>query len=369
MSGKCGALQNAVDSYMDNVREIVDELNNFGDTALHTVQGGATDAGDMGFLPAIEDSLRSFVVGDGSGSAGIMGYMCALGIAIAVIFFLISVLQLVTEDKFTPEFLVKFAAKFIIALCVILWSRDILTYMIDFGDAFATDVANRAKGLLEVAETGTFSADALEKLIKNHWIYHYKNVGWDGCPGVGTKSDAKGIALWGIWESFQYWMEGNMLGIFKFVSFLLNAIVMFIVVTRVMELYVRGAFLPVAAGLMSDDGWRGAGGRYFRKLMSLATQNAAIMIVANVASVMISSALESIFTSSIISKLGIVDCAARHGKTLAEIANCPSCLGRIPAPIDLPVLKPMIICIVLCVAGLAMIFKTASLMDDIWGAR
>jgi len=384
-AGDCGAYQNAVDGYTDNIWEVVDEFNNFGNTALQVVQGGTTDGTDINilnlfktdgkqdwsFLAGIEASLRSFVVGsagtDGGSATGFMQYMCSIGISIALIFFLISILQLVTEDRFTPEFLVKFFAKFVVAFCVILWSPDILAYLIDFGNSLAVDVAEKARGLLGTTET--FDPTALEAVIKNHSIYHYKNVGWDNWPrdgwsSVAPKSGAKGMALWGIWEAFKFWLEGNLLSIFKFLSYLLNAVVMYIVISRVLELYVRGAFLPVAAAMMSDDGWRGSGGRYFRKLMSLATQSAAIMMVANVFSVIMQSAIGSIFTSSILGKYGITHC-----KTLAELSTCTTCLAQIQAPINMPVLKPMMICAVLCVACLALMFKTASLMDDIWGAR
>lgn len=388
-AGKCPAFQNAVDDYIEKIKEIIDELNNFGDTAMRVVVGGMTDGSDMevpllskvpilgkylktdgkqdwSFLAAIEAALRRFVVGsagtEGGSATGIMQYMCSIGISIALIFFLISILQLVTEDRFTPEFLVKFFAKFIIAFCVILWSPDILAYIIDFGDALAVDVAQKARGLLGTTET--FDPAALEALIKNHAIWHYKNVGWDGWTGVGTKSGAKGMDLWGVWEAFKFWIEGSMLGIFKFISYLLNAVVMLIVLTRIMELYIRGAFFPIAAGLMSDDGWRGTGGRYFRKLMSLATQSAAIMMVANVFSVMMQAAIGSIFASSILGKYeGLCH------DTLDGVANCTKCLNAISTPLNVPVMKPMMICIVLCVAGLATMFKAASMMDDLWGAR
>lgn len=396
-SGKCGAFQNAVDSYIDNIREIVEELNNFGDTAMRVVVGGMTDGTDASvpllgklpilknylstegkqdwsFLADIEASLKSFVIGsagtDGGSASGIMSYMVSLAIAISMIFFLISILQLVTEDRFTPEFLVKFFAKFVIAFCVIMWSPKLLAGMIDFGSALAVDVAEKASSLL--GESKGFDPAALEALIKNHAIWHYKNVGWDGWAGVGTKSGAKGMDLWGMWEGIKFWMEGSVLGIFKFISYLLNAVVMFIVITRIMELYVRGAFLPIAAALMSDDGWRGSAGRYFRKLMSLATQSAAIMVVANVFSVMMKSAMESIFTSSILGKYGITkDFIKGHSHELAleAVSKCTKCLDVIHAPLNVPVMKPMMICIVLCVAGLALMFKTANIMDDIWGAR
>lgn len=390
-TGKCPAFQNAVDSYIDNIRDVVNELNNFGDTAMQVISGGTTDGADLGisgtvvssdgvqnwqFIADIEASLRKFVVGsagtDGGSATGIMWYLCSIAIAISMVFFLISIIQLVTEDRFTPEFLVKFFAKFVIAFCVIIWSPTILAYMIDFGHSLAVDVSQAAKELLGDG-TGEFDPVSLEKLIKNHSIRHYKNVGWDNwSTSVSPSSNAKNLELWGVWEGFKFWFEGSLLGIYKFISYLLNAVVMFIMITRILELYVRGAFLPIAAALMSDDGWKGAGGRYFRKLMSLASQTAAIVMVANLLSAMVKTAINSIFTSSILAPYRDNLCEmhqqAEH-LTLEAVATCTTCLDEIPAPINVPVMKPMMICAVLCVTGLAAMFKTAALMDDIWGAR
>lgn len=383
MAGKATAYQHAVDSYVRSVEDVIKQLNNFGDTALQVISGGTTDGADInlvlvksdgkqdwGFIADVEDKLRRFVIGSGS-SVGIMQYMCSVAIAIAMIFFLISVLQLVTEDRFTPEFLVKFFAKFVIAFCVILWSPVILEAMIDFGNAFVVDVAGKAKSLLQ--DNNIFNPNDLELLVKNHSIWHYKNVGWDGFPGIGTKGNAAKMEVWGIFEALPILIESVMLGLFRYISYALAAVVMFIVITRILELYVRGAFLPVAASLMSDDGWRGSGGRYFRKLMSLATQNAAIIMVANVVNVVLTAALDSIFTRAVQGMCLHATNAHTNiagSTTIQKIANCEICLAQMTkVPIDLPVVKPMIICTVLCVAGLALMFKTASLMDDLWGAR
>lgn len=379
-AGKYGAFQSAVDGYIDNIRDVIDELNNFGNNALEVAIGGTTDGADLGisgtwassggvqnwqFIADIEATLRGFVIGTDS-DMGMMGYLCSIAIAIAMIFFLISIIQLVTEDRFTPEFLVKFFAKFIIAFAVITWSPKILAYLVDFGYALTKAIASGAKELME--NTEGFSPDTLEALIKNNSIWHYKNVGWAEWTGVGTKDGATKMEMWGLWEAFKFWLEGATLGIVKFLSYFLNAVVLFIVISRILELYVRGAFLPIAAALMSDDGWKGSGGRYFRKLMSLATQTAAVILVASVFGAMMQSALSSVFTTSILDKYGLV-CTKGHPMTLEEVSICTTCLDQISAPIDVPVLKPMLLCLVLCAAGLGAMFKTAAIMDDIWGAR
>lgn len=379
-----------VDKYCFKLKEILSELSGFGKTAMQVIKGDPkTSLGDMTFLNSIEDTLKNFVYG-ADASGGIMQYLCSIAIAIAMTFFLISILQLVTEDRFTPEFLVKFFAKFVIAFCVILWSPQILQAIVEFGFAFSSEVGDKASAIAGEVADKAFDINGIEQLIKNHETYYYTDVTWPGYPTADAISNGitQGAAPWdwkdirGLADALKYFskklgftgqigpalglsMEMATLNLFHIVSLVITAIVLLIVLTRIMELYVRGSFLPVAAALMSDDGWRGSGGRYFRKLMSLATQNAAVLVVANVFGVMASSAMGGIFVSSIKAQTG---CTKPHA-TLADIAICQECLNEIPAPINLPVLKPMLLCIIICVAGIAMMFKANAIVDDIWGAR
>ena len=38
-------------------------------------------------------------------------------------------------------------------------------------------------------------------------------------------------------------------------------------------------FFPIAMGLMSDDGWRGAGGRYLKKFLAVCCQSAVLVVI------------------------------------------------------------------------------------------
>lgn len=402
-----------VDKYCSTLKETLSELSGFGRTAMEIANGDTSSISGMNasFLGTIEETLRNFTYGK-DGSGGLMAFFSSIAIAISLIFFLISILNLVTEDRFTPEFLVKFFARFVISFCVIIWSPTILKAIVDFGTEFATMAGNaaaEAAGKVGGTADEAFDIAGLETLIKNHEAYYYNDVTWPGYPTAGAVANGikQGGAPWSWHESIRtatsviispvyaisllaskklgtmgqmgpamgLSMEMVLLMFFRIVSLAITVAVIFIVLTRIMELYVRGAFLPVAAALMSDDGWRGSGGRYFRKLMSLATQNAVVLVIANVFGIMCNSAMKNIFISAITAQTHLTDssgkiigCTVDH-KTLAEIAVCKACLNEIPAPINLPILKPMLLCIIICVAGLAMMFKAAGLVDDIWGAR
>lgn len=362
---------NTVEKYCSKLEETLSELSGFGKTAMDVATGDTGQSGmDANFLNGVESTLRKFVYGDGSG--GLMSYFSSIAIAIAMVFFLISILQLVTEDRFTPEFLVKFFAKFVISFCIIMWSPTILKAIIDFGAEFATMAGNAAAERAGSVANEAFDVSGLETLMKNHEAYYYKDVTWPGYPTAGAVANGiqqganKKLGFIGqIGPALGLSMEMATLSIFHIVSLVITGVVMFIVLTRILELYVRGCFLPIAAALMSDDGWKGSGGRYFRKIMSLASQNAVVLVVANVFGVMASSAMGGIFVSAIKAQTG---CTIDHA-TLADIAVCKACLDEIPAPINLPIFKPMLICIIICVAGVPLMFKAASIMDDIWGAR
>lgn len=390
----CGA----IDKYCDKLQDTLSELSGFGDTALEIASGGKSSVTgmDASSLVKIEDMLRDFVYGKNA-SGGLMGYFSSIAIAISVVFFLISIIQLVTEDRFTPEFLVKFFAKFVISFCIIIWSPTILKTIVEFGTTFSNMAGEAAGEVSGLVSDNLFDVSGLRTLVKNHEAYYYKDVTWPGYPTAdaaknGIKQgaapwdwaelrDARGLAdVWNFFSknlgfvgqigpALNLMMDSVLLNIFHIVAMVITLVVMFIVITRVLELYVRGAFLPIAAALMSDDGWKGAGGRYFRKLMSLATQNAVVLVVTNVFGLMAKTTMENEFVRAITSQTGCTGTPSDPHQTLADIAICKACLDEIPAPISLPFFKPMLLCIVICVAGISLMFKANAIVDDLWGAR
>lgn len=370
MAGK-GFYIDALNGYCNALQRVVNSLMNFGDTAGGIAQGDATG---YEFIGAIENSMNRFLIkGDGV-FEGFMAYLCSLGIAISLIFFLISMLQLVTEDRFTPEFLVKFFAKFVISFVVILWSKEILTAMIEFGNAFADDAKEIVKkanvsALYGGGVTTDFGSDAISQVLKNHAYHWYTNIERAEVDASNTITKTGGAIKMGIFEAIgpalTMFKDGILLDLFGMATGVLSAIVMFIVLTNDMELYVRGAFLPVAAGLMSDDGWKGAGGRYFRKLMSLATRKAIVITIAAVFGQMAKAAIGSIFMSVFNDEFGL---SCNHDNMTA-LAECNTCLSAMKRPLSLPIARPLLISIVICVAGISMMFKSMSVTDDLWGAR
>lgn len=80
-------------------------------------------------------------------------------------------------------------------------------------------------------------------------------------------------------------------------SLAIKVLVYVIAFTRLIELCARGCFIPIAAGLVSDDGWRGAGGRYFRKFLAICSQSAILVVIGKIASYALGTIGNSILTN------------------------------------------------------------------------
>lgn len=283
----------------------------------------------------------------------LMPAFAGVGMAVSVTYFLISIIGLVTEDRLTPEFLAKFFAKLAISVAVIMWSDTILVAIIDFGDAmgnmFTGWVVNDFVGNNGSDMNSTFSnfARTLMNTVQNDTDFKIN----------GSASVTSG---W-VSQNFKWYENGSDYGIIEcigimlsvlvssglltFISFLvtplMSAAVYFVEVSRNIELYIRGSLLPIAAGVMSDDGWRGAGGRYIKKLLALATQK----IVLSLTCVM-TSAMTTMYLASELSAAAGTSIISFIGSSFTVIITA----------------------IVICIAGLSFLFKSLQVVNDLWGA-
>lgn len=244
----------------------------------------SSDAAHWGWLSTIEETVMRIVVGTDT-EMGIMGYLSGIGLAIAMAYFAIAIIQMAMEDKLTPEQMIKAGAKLAISIGIIMWSPAILEKMFNFGKSFADmfgssnfdNISVPIQGTVYVTSysggipTGTVSQNYYIADVDMDWamtVYFeiYKIVG----TAIAALSPSLGIGLSGFLLLF-----ANIMLMMLLSSILIPIIqlcVMFVKLTRIIELGVRGALMPIAAGLMADDGWRGAGGRYVRKLLALCIQ-------------------------------------------------------------------------------------------------
>lgn len=200
------------------------------------------------------------------------------GLSLCVLFFIIALLELAMSERMTLEFFVKFLSKLVVGVCAVYFAKDIWQECVKLGNAFGELVGSlfslttAGQTAEEQMEELGLSADALTTLFTTYIDEKGAN-GWIGIL-MGTVSMVIPLGLAAI--------------VLKIVAYMVGF-------SRILELCLRGCFLPVACALLSDDGWRGAGGRYIRKFIAICCQSAVLVAIGNVTSSMIMLACSGCF--------------------------------------------------------------------------
>lgn len=163
----------------------------------------------------------------------------SIAISILILFFLLALLDDATNERFSLERFVKIFAKLFIGFGLIGYSSDIFQFACDFPLDFADAIG---------------STGAITPMNVN--------------PDMGAMNLVETL-----FAALLCFIIGQVLGI------VLQVIMWLVCFTRLLELMVRGAFLPIALALLGDDGWHGAAGRYFKKLIALGVQGPALLMI------------------------------------------------------------------------------------------
>ena len=343
------------------------------------------------WITTIEDVVMEIVVG--GAERGIMEYLCGIGLAIAMAYFAIAIIQMAMEDKLTPEQMLKAGAKLVISVCVIMWSPDILEAMFDFGRAFAKmfgdarfhDISVPISGKVQVAQYSSGSIVGFKTM--NFTVGHFdlndaidtffgtynaiiRAVGL--IPGINLGASL-GVFMWCLLNI------ALMMIISALVIPIINLCVMFIKLTRIIELGVRGSLMPIAAGLMADDGWRGAGGRYVRKLLALCIQLGIVNLTMAITGIMMQAVMVYSLAGGIVTVLYQAN-YYKYGRC-SEIVDVPGiittlsgmCSGDfgtcvlIIEQLGLGGLNAALGTICVAIAGIGFMFKSLRVAEDLCG--
>lgn len=194
-----------------------------------------------------------------------------VGIALALMFVIIAIFQLAMEDRMNPEIFVKHFAKFGLAMIAITYSDTLIDYIMQFGNA----LGNWAGGLsLGGGATGTIPS----KL--------------DMCNVFYSGLEAGLCEQWGLF--FDAILNGAIVGI---VALVMEAVAYLIAFSRMIELSVRAAGMPIAMGMLADDGWKGTGGRYIKKFVAICSQSFVLIMIAKVTTGIMATSMCSVLTS------------------------------------------------------------------------
>ncbi len=202
-----------------------------------------------------------------------------LGFAIAFLFFLFAFINLVTQERLTIEQFLKEFIKLFLGFFMIDKSNELYKALVALG----AGINKSSYSAITKADVDIVGPD-LEKNI-------YKSLTKIFLGGGGIE-DIGGVA-----QSF--W--------FLVLCFALIVIPMFVAIALVwvalwatmfeinLEIRIRGVFLPIAFGLFSDDGFRGAGARYFKKFLAVCSQGAAVTVLAGLLSMCFGAVIDASF--------------------------------------------------------------------------
>ena len=323
-----GGLQSLTDS-INNIRASIDaSIQGVKDSALASMDGIAKSTGekiltDYGDVCASLQGLGADMVQvSGAGDSAIsqmtrtvvdlatnmQDALAGVAIAICVAFFIISMLELAMSERMTIELWVKYWAKLVVGVAAVYFCGEITGKIYEFGIALGELVAVSAGSSADMTAT-------------------MENVGtWYATAGEGGLN-------W-LMAFVEYHL---MMAPIKLILLVLKGVIYVVGFSRVIELGVRTAFMPIGMALLSDDGWKGAGGHYIKKYISICAQCAVMVMIGNIASWLITQALA----------IG----------TAAVAGNGPASIGG-----------TVVVAACACVACIMALFKSIQITNDVFGA-
>lgn len=223
--------------------------------------GGGTAANSVSTLTG---QINTMITGSG----GIINAMKGIGFALAALFFLISMIELINSDRLTIELFVKFFARLAVGVAAVAYSDEIYKVCTNFGDALTRLVTN---AFTSVNEKFTVPSD-IGTLINSKHTGFFSAIGCLLSIAIGM-------------------LPCYLLG---FAVLILTYVIAF---TRLLEMGARGCFLPIAMGLMTDDGWRGAGGRYLKKFLAVCCQSAVLVVIGGLCAYLMGTLAQTVISN------------------------------------------------------------------------
>lgn len=199
------------------------------------------------------DNYFSDIMKDGR-FTNIVAVVTTVGVSVMILYFLVDMAQKASSKNFNYEYFIKAFIKLALAYMLITNSMTIIQYMVKAGSALAQE--------LHATEVGTsfFSDETKVSMLKK------------GLKKIGP-IDSVGYMI----KIFFSWL----------VVIVAKISVMFIAVSRIVELSVRAMFAPIGVADMFGDGNHAAGVRYLRKILALALQFALAVIITDCVALLI----------------------------------------------------------------------------------
>lgn len=244
--------------------------------------------------------------------------MKTIGFALCLFFFIMTLVDLMTSERLSFEIFWKHFLKLALGVFMVDNAEKVKEFVIDFGTAFMEDIN------LTMTPGGT-----------NPFMQNGEFI--MALTGFGVEVPLGWLILFGL---------GFLIGLFPLLlGLIFQGATILIGFSRLLELYLRCVFLPVALALMTDDGWRGAGGRYIKKIIAVSVQGVALIIIGYLVAFACAGTLDSIASSYSIGS----------GTYLSITELLSACFSTI------------VISLGLGLAGLSLMFKSMGIINDVFG--
>lgn len=199
------------------------------------------------------DKIFSKLMGD-SRFTNIVAVITTVGVSIMILYFLIDMADKASSKNFNYEYFIKAFIKLAVAYMLITNSMTIIQYMVEAGSALAKELNASESAASFFADTDKVS------MLK------------------------KGLKKVGLIDSVGYMVK---IIISWLIVTIANISVMFIAISRIVELSVRAMFAPVGVADLFGDGNHAAGIRYLKKILALALQFALVVIITDCVALLI----------------------------------------------------------------------------------
>ena len=240
----------------------LDLFNNLGPTITALMSNASNIAGTTSdFAPT--EVVQSIQSGFNQFTSTILEALKPTGYALCFLFFLIALIELAMSERMTMEFFAKFFSKLAVGYAAVYFSDKIFSICQDMGEKMALFISDKCSTTLNSMETSKSITDVFLEYVSNNGASSWLPLLAIGLAvGVPAVLVAAGV-------------------------FVTTYIICF---SRMLEISIRGMFLPIACSLLSDDGWKGAGGRYIKKFLAVCCQGGILVMIGSLGSLAIREA-------------------------------------------------------------------------------
>ncbi|MGN0710253.1 MAG: hypothetical protein ACI4LO_00730 [Anaerovoracaceae bacterium] len=217
-----------------------------------------------GMFKGVYDLLNVLLIGDGakySSAAKLVekvydNLMVPIALAFLVIFFVCTLVEKTTNEQANLEQMFLLFAKLVVGVFLIDKGFDIMVYFQQLGVAFLGDFYNYTDGMMKGGGGYDISKNKnLQKLYEE-----YVGVEWPASPG--WFDTFKNIFSGGTLSLLMAWMF----------SFILKAAIYLIMFMRILEIYIRTMFAPLALSDVLYQGLNSTGFRFLKGYLAVSLQ-------------------------------------------------------------------------------------------------